>query len=275
MRLVSGVAVHEWWGSADEPGILLWPGLGSAGSYFAGIAGALPGRAVAVDPPGSGRSLPLEVVTFDALVDAAVAVVEQCGCRAIVGHSLGAFIAAGVATRPPPSLRAAVLIDGGFLDAAGMEKMGMPLRTGRSMLVEWLRQNKPRFSDWDTAIVELAKMAGAEPTAVFESYVRDVFAEVDGEIQEPTPIESNADLLMAVFNDDPLDRARRLKLPTLLIACGLPAEVRPIKQEAWTAFANASPLVELQVAEHWTHNPILQHPSTAGQLIGDWLAVQL
>jgi pimeloyl-ACP methyl ester carboxylesterase len=268
------VAIREW-GSPDAPGILLWPGLGSAGSYFAAVADALPGRAVAVDPPGSGRSLPLNNVTFEALVDAALAVVEECACRAVVGHSLGAFVAAGVATRPPPWLSAAVLIDGGFLDATGMGKLGMPLAAGRAPLIAWLGENSPRFPDWKTAIGALAEMTGAEPTPAFETYVRDVFAEVDGEIRETTPVDSTADLLLAVFGDDPLERARRLQLPTLLIACGRPPDSRPIKEPAWRAFANASPLVELHVADHWTHNPILQDPDAAGQLIADWLARQL
>jgi len=50
-RLVGGLAVREW-GDPAEPGILLWPGLGSMGTYFGSVVGALPGRGVAVDPPG-------------------------------------------------------------------------------------------------------------------------------------------------------------------------------------------------------------------------------
>jgi pimeloyl-ACP methyl ester carboxylesterase len=273
-RLVGGVAVREW-GSPDAPGVLLWPGLGSAGSYFAAVAEALPGRAVAVDPPGSRASPPLNIVTFESLIDAALTVIEECGCRAVVGHSLGAFLAAGVATRPPLSLSAAVLIDGGFLDATAMGKLGMPLSAGRARLIDWLTENSPRFPDWDTAIVELAKMSDTEPTPALETYVRDVFAEVDGEIRQTTPVDSMADLLLAVFRDDPLDRARGLQLPTLLIACGHPPDSRTIREPAWTAFANASPLVELQIAEQWTHNPILQDPGTVGQLIADWLTQHL
>jgi pimeloyl-ACP methyl ester carboxylesterase len=270
-RLVAGVAAHEW-GPADAPGILLWPGLGSAGSYFAAVAGALPGRAVAVDPPGCGRSLPVDVVTFGGLVDAALGVIEECECHAVVGHSLGAFVAAAVATRPPPSLAAAVLIDGGFLDATAMGTLGMPLAAGRASLIAWLRENSPRFPDWEAAIAALAEMCDTKPTAAFETYVHDVFADVDGEIREATSVDSMADHLLAVFRDDPLERARRLQLPTLLIACGRPPGSRATKELAWTAFANASPLVELHVAEEWAHNPVLQDPDGAGQLIGHWLA---
>ena len=66
----SGVMLREW-GEPELPGVLLWPGLGSTGAYFAGIAGALPGRAVAADPPGFGSSAPLEPSTFERLVDVA------------------------------------------------------------------------------------------------------------------------------------------------------------------------------------------------------------
>lgn len=269
--LVGDVAAYEW-GQADADGILLWPGLGSAGSYFAAVAQALPGRAVAVDPPGCGRSAPLEVVTLDALVDTALAVIGERACRAVVGHSLGAFVAAAVGTRPPPSLAAVVLIDGGFLDATAMGRLGMPLAAGRTPLIAWLRANSPNFPDWDTAIAALAQMSDTEPTAAFETYVRDVFVEADGEICQTTSVESMADLLLAAFRDDPLERARRLQLPTLLIACGGPPDSRAIREPAWTAFAAASPLVELHVAEQWTHNPVLQDPDAVGRLVGDWLA---
>jgi len=54
-RLVAGLAVREW-GDPDDPAVLLWPGPGATGAYFAEVSAGLPGQAVAVDPPGFGRS---------------------------------------------------------------------------------------------------------------------------------------------------------------------------------------------------------------------------
>jgi pimeloyl-ACP methyl ester carboxylesterase len=57
------------------------------------------------------------------------------GCQAIVGHSVGGYVAAGVAANPPPELRAAMLIDRGFLDACDFAELGMPTTAGRAPLI--------------------------------------------------------------------------------------------------------------------------------------------
>ena len=267
---MDGLAVWEW-GDPTEPGVLLWPGLGATSAYFRSLAPALPGRAVVVDPPGFGRSAPPPAYSYQRLVDAAARVIEVCGCRAIVGHSLGAYVAAGVAGEPPAGLRAAVLIDGGFLDAKGMAGLGMPVTAGRAQLIAWLEANTPRFPDWETAIRELATMFGSAPTPALEAYLRALFTEADGEIRDLTPPDRMADLILAVFDQDVRALAARVAVPALLIACGVPAERRPIREQAWRAFAGASPLVELHVAEDWGHNPILQDPEGSSHLIANWL----
>lgn len=273
-RRVDGLAVTEW-GDPAAPGVLLWPGLGSTGAYFVSVAEGLPGRAVAVDPPGFGDSPALASYSYERLVEMARAVCDECGCRAVVGHSLGAFVAAGIAGEPPPGLRAAVLIDGGFLDAAGMAQLGMPTMGGRQELTEWLEANTPRFPDWETATRELAAMIGAEVTPAVEDYVRDVFGEVNGEICGRARSDVSADLLLATLRQDVVARARRIRVPTLLIACGQPAERRAMREEAWQRFAQASPSIELHVADAWGHNPILQDREAATSLIAGWLGPHL
>lgn len=269
-RLVAGLAVREW-GDPADPAILLWPGLSSNSAYFAHAAPSLPGRAVAVDPPGFGRSAPLDRYTADRLIGIAAAVAEECGCWAIIGHSLGAYLAVGVAADPTPGLRAAVLLDGGFMDAAAMAEIGMPVTSGREQLIAWMRANAPRFPDWDTAVRELATMIGAEPTAMLEAYVREVFVEVDGAIREPTPPEEMADQVLALVDRDVLTPARRVRVPTLLIASGQPPGPRATRQRAWRRFADSSTLIELHVADAWGHNAILQDSEASIRLIADWL----
>jgi pimeloyl-ACP methyl ester carboxylesterase len=273
-RYADGLAVREW-GDPADPAILLWPGLGSTGAYFAGIAAALPGRALAVDPPGSGRSAPLDRYTSDALIELAAGVAEAYGCQAIVGHSLGAYVAVGLAADPPAGLRAAVLLDGGFMDAAAMTELGMPVTSGREQLIAWMRANQLRFPDWESATRELAGIIGGEPTDMVEAYVRDVFAEVDGEIRERISPEAAADQVLAVVEHDVLSRARRVQVPTLLIASGQPAELRVIKGRSWRQFTEASRLIELNVEDAWGHNAIVQHPEASTRLIVDWLEKHL
>ena len=40
---------------------------------------------------------------------------------------------------------------------------------------------------------------------------------------------------------------------------------------AWEAFAQASPLIELRVAEEWGHNPPLQDAAGTARMIAEWL----
>lgn len=270
-RVIAGVAVREWGGGSEEPGVLLWPGLGATGAYFATVGDALPGRAVAVDPPGFGRSAPLDPCTYERLVEVATAVADTGGCRAMIGHSLGAYLAAGVAARAPAHLRAVVLIDGGFLDAHGMAALGMPTTSGRAELTAWMQANTPRFADWETAVRELATMIGTVPTPAIAAYAREILTEVDGEIRDPSPPEQLAELVLAVVPKDVLVRAERIAVPTLLIACGQPAESRAVRENAWQRFVQASPLVELHVADDWRHNATLQDPAASAVVITDWL----
>lgn len=269
-QLVGSLAVREW-GDPAEPGVLLWPGLGATGAYFESLAGELPGRAVLVDPPGVGASGPIDPCTYGRLVEIACSVIQRCECCAIVGHSLGAYVAVGVAAAPPAELQAAVLIDGGFMEAQDMMKVGLPITADRAQLVDWLSTNSPRFPDWETATRELAAMIGSDQTPALKAYVREVFAEIDGEIRELETPDQAADLLLATFDHEVRVLAGRLAVPTLLIACGQPAIGRALRERAWQAFAAGSSLIELHVAEEWGHNPIFQDPEAFSALTANWL----
>jgi len=265
-----GVAVREL-GDPDLPTILLWPGLGATGAYFGGVAGMLPGRAVMADPPGFGSSPALDPSSFAALVDAARAVVEERACRAMVGHSLGAHVALGVGCDPPAGLDAIVLIDGGFMTGADFAARGIPVLSGRPELVAWVGSNRPRFADWDAAVKQLAQMSGAEPTPAFTNYVHEVMAEADGEVRSSTSPEQAADALLACTEEQPAEMARRLEVPTLLVACGQPVDGREMREKAWQAFVAESPLLELRVVDNWGHNAVWQAPEALSKLIADWL----
>lgn len=270
-RLVEGVAVREW-GDPAEPGILLWPGLGSASAYFAAVADAMPGRAVAVDPPGFGDSPRLDSCTYERLVEVARALVERYGCRAMVGHSLGAYIAVGVAGDPPGGLRSVVLIDGGYLGVDELATLGQPPRTaGSDELLAWVKDSAPRFPDWDTALRELAAMIGCDVTPQLEAYFREELVEVEGEIRDLSAPDHIVDLLAAIRDRDVPALAGGIAVPTLLIACGRHGERQALAEPAWRRFAEASPQIELHVAESWGHNPILQAPDASSRLIADWL----
>jgi len=72
-------------------------------------------RAVAWDMPGYGHSAPIDPYTFKGLAHSCLALVEalQCGPVTLVGHGLGAMVAAEVALRQPALVRRLVLCAGG------------------------------------------------------------------------------------------------------------------------------------------------------------------
>lgn len=273
-RVIDGLAVREW-GDPAQAGILLWPGLTASAAYFNSLAPTLPWRGVAVDPPGSGDSPPLDPCTLGRLVESARDIAQECGCRAIVGHSLGAYVAMGLAAKAPAGLSAAVLIDGGFLSAADLAEIGMPVTSGATELAAWMEASSPRFPDWDAAVRGLGAMIQAEATPALEAYVREVFAEVDGEVRQRARADEMTDLLLGIVDHDALGRAERIEIPTLLMACGEPREGREVRERAWTRQAEASPLIELQVVEGWNHNPIFQDPERASSMIVGWLQAHL
>ena len=269
-----GIAVREW-GDPTQSGILFWPGLGSTGAYFSAIAPLLPGRVLAADPPGFGRSPPPDAYSYEGLVDAAGSVIVAHGCSAMVGHSLGADLALGVANEPPDGLKAVVLIDGGYMDAATRGALGLPTDAGRTELTAWMAENGPRFPGWDAAFREIGAMWDTGATPEVEVAVRDAFVEVDGEVRQAAPPGRLADLLLAFLHQDIVDRARGTKVPILLIACGHPPERAAFKRPAWEAFAHASPLIELRVADEWGHNPPLQDPAGSARMVAEWLGPYL
>ena len=273
-RHVEGVAVREW-GDPGETGILMWPGLGATAGYFAAAAEAMPGRAVCVDPPGFGDSAPLDSYSYDRLVELASGLIGACDCQAFVGHSLGGFFGATIASDPPPALRAVVLIDGGHLGVREFAALGQPApeATSAEVLV-WVKENRLTFPDWDTAVSKLAEMIGGEVTPALEAYAREVLVEHDGEIRDRASAELVADMVAVARAHDP-EVASAIAVPTLLIACAQPPETRSIREPAWRRFADASPHVELYVGEDWRHNPILQDPQASSKLIADWLAAHL
>jgi pimeloyl-ACP methyl ester carboxylesterase len=230
--LTSGVALREW-GEPGLPEVLLWPGLGSTGAYFGAVAEALPGRAVAVDPPGFGGSAPLEPCTFEHLVEVARTTVSDRGCTAMVGHSLGGWVALGVGCDPPEGLRTIVLIDGGYLAARDLVTVGLPVLSGRAEMVAFMEANELRYPDWGTAVRELAKLFPAGLNPAFEAFVHEVMVEVDGEIREASTPERAAESMLVLRDVDVLALGAALKVPALLVASGQPEASRPVREKAW------------------------------------------
>jgi pimeloyl-ACP methyl ester carboxylesterase len=103
----------------DAPIVLAIHGITSTSRTWLATARALGDRAalIAVDLRGRGRSSDLPPpFGLDAHVRDMVAVLDRLGadCAVVTGHSLGAYIAARLATTHPDRVAALVLVDGGL-----------------------------------------------------------------------------------------------------------------------------------------------------------------
>lgn len=109
-------------GSPDAPVVVLLHGIGSAGASWLPCARLLAAthRVIAWDMPGYGESTPLaepapRAEGYAKRLDALLQALEMNSCL-LVGHSLGAIVAAAHAHRHPQRLRALVLLSpaGGY-----------------------------------------------------------------------------------------------------------------------------------------------------------------
>jgi pimeloyl-ACP methyl ester carboxylesterase len=273
VRFIGEVFVREW-GEHDAPAVIFWPGLGFSSAYVHGVAEALAPRVVAIDPPGFGRSRELEAYTLATLAGIAASVVDATSGAAFVGHSIGARIGLELAADPPAGLRSLVMVDGGYLGRDALAKLGVPVDVDFETLVARNREATIDTATWEEAFAKLREHLG-NWTPAAEIAARDILHEQDGRIRESGSPEAAAGMLLAMRAGDPLERAARLTVPTLLLVAGTPRERRPLKQPEWERFAAASPLVDVVVGEEWGHHPFQQAPEESAQLVGSWLRAHL
>lgn len=117
---VAGLAVAEW-GDPQAPAVLALHGLTSTSQNFNGLAALRPDlRVVAPDLPGRGGSVRAAAAPgLPGHVAAVREVVDALGLDdlALVGHSMGAFLAPLVAADLGDRVRRVVLVDGGVAPA--------------------------------------------------------------------------------------------------------------------------------------------------------------
>jgi pimeloyl-ACP methyl ester carboxylesterase len=174
---------------------------------------------------------------------------------------------------PPESLRACVLVDGGYMSLGARMKLGAPVFADRNAAIEFARAAVSEHGSWEEAFAEL-RTYFENWTPAAELATRDAFREVDGRIRESASVEGSAAMLFALRGHDPVRRAREIAVPTLLIVNGRP-DGRAVRAPEWERFAAASPLVDLHVGDDWGHHPFQQAPEESGRVVGDWLRAHL
>ncbi|MCM2346176.1 alpha/beta fold hydrolase [Acidovorax soli] len=217
-------------------------------------------RAVAWDMPGYGHSAPIEPYTFKGLAQGCLALVAalQCGPVTLVGHGLGAMVAAEVALRQPALVRRLVLCAGGpGLDAEAVRQWVSPrlqaleaVDGGQSM--ERLAQALvPRFIG-SGALPEGVRLAGHALSQVYPATYRRALQ------------------LLAVFERD-ATAFMRLGMPTLLLGGAMDPCTPPA---ALQALAHVLPDARHQSLAHVGHWPQLEDPDGFDAGLLDFLAEQ-
>jgi pimeloyl-ACP methyl ester carboxylesterase len=247
----------------EAPLVLAIHGITSSSRTWLAIARELGDRAalVAVDLRGRGRSNELPPpFGLDAHVRDMIAVLDHLGLEraTVAGHSLGAYVAARLATAHPDRVERLVLVDGGLTipESEGVDKekfieefLGATLARlemtfpDLDAYVAWWREH-PAFADTDVAPADLEQYAAHDL------------------VGDPPELRSSVN--PQVVRDDGLDLfsapdAERLALPTMLLCApkGMIDDPRPMQPlalvERWAeADLDRRQAVQVPGVNHYT-----------------------
>jgi pimeloyl-ACP methyl ester carboxylesterase len=232
--------------SADAPRVLAIHGITSTSRTWLAIARALGDRAalVAVDLRGRGSSSELPPpFGLDAHVRDMIAVLDRLGLKrvTVAGHSLGAYVAARLATTHPDRVERLVLVDGGLIipesrEAADPEQFIDAFLSATLARLNMTFPDVAAYVDWWRQHPAVAG-ADIDPDDLQEYAAHDLAGE---------PPELRSSVNPQVVHDDGLDLfsapdAERLQVPAMLLCApkGMIDDPHPMQPlavvEAWAA----------------------------------------
>jgi pimeloyl-ACP methyl ester carboxylesterase len=225
-------------------------------------------RVVTYDARGHGRSgKPASGYGFEHIVADAMAVARARRLRrpVVVGHSWGAMTAMELAARHPRSVSGAVLVDGGFNSLA--ETMDWPTAkaelappTLAGMHVEEFREGMRRRSPVPVT------------PAVEELFLSIMHVDARGRIRPRLSRANHFRILRAIWEQDPVSLAGRLRVPVLVIAArSTDPESRTfmeMKRRAASRLRQATRGKDVRLTwMHGVHDLPIQHPAAlAGRI---------
>lgn len=286
------LTVHEWIGvgpvaapeASAPPGVVLaLHGITANGRSFGALAAALPAGTRVLAPDLRGRAASRGVTGPWGLAAHADDVVAIIGALALdrpvlVGHSMGAFVAALTAVRHPELFERVVLIDGGVgfpvppetdIDALLTAVIG-PAMTRLSMT----------FPDEDAYLAFMTQnpavagvfAGGGTPAAVFRDYLHhDLVPAADGRVASSCLLEAiRVDGGQVVTDPETLGAAARLAVPTTMLWAerGMADQVPGLYTAPLLAAAVVAGTVVLQQVPDTNHYSILVAPAAVRRLVG-------
>lgn len=218
----AGVSLYARDHPSDGGDLLLLHGLASTSRFFDLLIGRLSPefRAAAFDQRGHGLSdKPRGHYSFEECAADVVGVMDalEMDRPLVVGHSWGASVALQVATRHPHRVRAAVLIDGGF----------MSLKERMSWEEASLRLAPPDIDGLEVETLLTAIRARLDGVVRFgkrhEAAVMSLF-EVDrgGRIRRRLPVIHHLEILRNLWEQDTFGLLAGMPVPALVLAAQHP-----------------------------------------------------
>lgn len=211
-----------YWPGRGAPLVALH-GLTASWVSFYGLADRLAGRhpVLALDLRGRGDSDkpagPYGMKQHAADVAAAIRALGP-GASVIVGHSMGAFVAAALAAQEPQLVAGLVLIDGGYAPAIAMPNSQTGLDAALALRIAMLRQTWPSREAyrafWRT-----------QPHFPAEDWGPWIEAFLDYELGGQEPVlrpkaaeeAVKADLMEGLQSEQIADRLRSIRAPVLMV----------------------------------------------------------
>ncbi len=253
-------------GGAELP-FLLVHGLSSNAHLWDDVAADLAARghaSVAVDQRGHGRSSkPTTGYDFPTLVADLAIVLETCFDRPaiVAGQSWGGNVVVELAAHRPDLVAGVVCVDGGFIRL-------------RNTFGEWStaeeRLRPPPLAGMQLADLE-ARMGGSLagfPATGVAAQLANFDHLPDGTVRPWLTLDNHMRILRKLWEHDPLDVARSVASPVLVIAVG---DGRGDKGTSVAEFVAAAP----SASSHWIdahHDVHAQHPHVVAELMASFAA---
>ena len=252
------------------PWLILWPGLGEAAEEFSRLLREGPSQGwnvAAIDPPGHGQSGAWDSWDESSALTVWERVIETLTPATppvLGGHSVGACWAIRMAAARPASVRAVVLLDGGYLDPLPADH---DLARLHAQHVEYLHSQV--YDSWERYL-DAERSAAGSWDADTELMLRANMREQDGKILPRISVEI-ADQMAAALVAYRVDSLPPLTLPMLLAVATLPEELAEQREQGIRSLRSRAPNLQVTPIEHASHDLLVDNPAEVTRAVWAFL----